>query len=466
VNGNLVQLCPAEDLLNNTIYTMWEVEFSDVTKGGSINFNSSYRFRNVATQHLLSVEINQDEDDSSFDEIVTVSSSDNISSPRENIEGGINGLNKSLKKIPSLSNIPTISESRKLPGLNIPKINSFFGKELSTKDSFSSPAVDSPSLDPDRYLGGKSDGGILSTEDDDAIEVTGSVIAVPHNENNETLWKFVSPNGISTDYILYDSFVRFFHVDSETWLHGISEKFDSKKSFVRQRAHISLETRSIFHQEDVFKVSKVNERDVDNFITFKSLMLPLTDYYEKVMDDEKMKLLQNEDIAIVSQILSKLIIFITKSSEMNALERDGVPYPDRQQVVRQTKILDTVINILTQLIKRGVIKTEWFVREKYSEYWKTYRLAYRLIYLSVKNNPEIGDYMYSYIDVMQEHIDTIPIINSGTKGIDIGASNALMNVLKNNLKLLNQLSTNQIDFFIKMMIKSDKNDETFSYPFI
>jgi hypothetical protein len=193
--------------------------------------------------------------------------------------------------------------------------------------------------------------------------------------------------------------------------------------------------------------------------------LPLTDYYDKIMDDEKMKLLQNEDIAIVSQILSKLIIFITKSSEMNALERDGVPYPDRQQVVRQTKILDTVINILTQLIKRGVIKTEWFVREKYSEYWKTYRLAYRLIYLSVKNNPEIGDYMYSYIDVMQNHIESIPIINSGTKGIDIGASNALMNVLKNNLKLLNQLSTNQIDFFIKMMIKSDKNDETFSNLF-
>eukprot|EP01080_Neovahlkampfia_damariscottae_P000959 gene959-9866_t len=473
MNGNLVQLCPAEDLSNNTIYTMWEVELEDVTRGGTIFFNSSYRLRNLATQHLLSVEMNQEDDDEEYlDDIDIAVSSSEFSSPRDSDTKSNQSSSQSLKKLPSLSSFNPVSTNntnnieKKIPSLSIKMDNNPFFKNLQNlqtpPDSLNSPSVDSP-IDHDRslYKSRSSEKVILSAGDDDEFDKVGSVKAVESGSELGTLWSFISPSGTSTLPILYDSFTRFVHVDTETWLHAISEKVNFKKSFIdHQRAHIGLETRSTTQQEDVFKITKVNERDVNNFITFNSLMVPLEDYKNRLLDDKKIESLQTSDIVVVSQILSKLIIFITKSSEMNTLERDGVPYPDRQQAVRQTKILETVIEILTQLIKRGVIKTEWFVREKYSDYWRAYRLAYRLIYLSVKNNPEIGDYMYGKIDIMQNHIESIPIINSGTKGIDIGASTALMNVLKNNFKLLSQLTPSQIDFFIKMMIKSDKNDET------
>jgi hypothetical protein len=142
------------------------------------------------------------------------------------------------------------------------------------------------------------------------------------DKTDDTLWA-INPTQPVEGSISYDSFLRFFHVNSKTYLHVIEEN----------NLNLKIVTTDNHYEEDVFNIKKVNEEEQNNIFFLKSVSKPLTDYIEKLkkideknIEEKSIKDIFNEnnlDINSVLISLKELIIFTTDSLEMNPELREG-----------------------------------------------------------------------------------------------------------------------------------------------
>jgi hypothetical protein len=152
--------------------------------------------------------------------------------------------------------------------------------------------------------------------------------------------------------ILYDSYIRFKNLDTNTWIHIESKEEEEVKI-------LKVEASTERNEEDVFNIKKVKEFEIKNIQFAQSVFLPLNIIYQKIQKKQNIK----EDFLILIHILSELIIFCTESNQIDPLIREGIPIYKRQNIIREFDIVNMIVEILIFLIddeKRNNLDRNYF----------------------------------------------------------------------------------------------------------
>lgn len=495
---NVVQLISQNDLSKFTSNTLWQIEYQDLTKGGQIEWTNSYKFLNVATGEYLCADLKDSADSLDYEDddyIPMTPKTLQTPLPRTNSKTIQNLSKVDLTKIDSPKIItPKLEKPLEKEGENEKKEEGAKKSSPSFLSQFKDiTKVDSPDPSPEVQIQQKpktrgknfaqnisslstlrsfvnekpfipKTSFLLQTPIDSTLESSlpekqyltiGSIFT--KKEATSDHWCFYSPSNDASGPIVFGSYGKIRHFESETWMHPsvtlTNEKNKKEKEKSRNRPfEVCTSLKSII--EDTFQIQKVSEVEIDNLFVIQSLQIPLLLFIEKISNEEKRKKIIPKDILPTQQALVKLLKFITKSpmDEKQILHRsatfDGIPLPECQNILRERKFLDSCLNILQLCFDYQIVNQKSVNLLENRPYQKTFQLAYCALRLASKNNPENGVYMAKYVELMQKQI-----------AYDIGASDALFYILKDNYDLLTNIDTNSIDFFIDTLKNNEKDSK-------
>jgi hypothetical protein len=138
-------------------------------------------------------------------------------------------------------------------------------------------------------------------------------------------------------------------------------------------------------------------------------------------------------------------------SETAALKKVGIPIKDRQNSVRQLKVFDLVMKLISLSFESKLV-TKDNVTKKKRKYGQTFELGYKLLKICCSYNTANGEYLYKYMNTIQQHLE-----------YEIGAAEALLDIIKDNDKVLNQITEAQIDYFLDLILRGDGEASLVSY---
>lgn len=118
-------------------------------------------------------------------------------------------------------------------------------------------------------------------------------------------------------------------------------------------------------------------------------------------------ILTASDVEAAVHALSALINLCSRSSNIDPLIREGGPISAGQRYMRETGVLDTVIELLQSPFASGAYDIEQLralASTTYSPLFQLLRHAYRLLKQSAKQNNDNKLYLMQYIPVLQSQV--------------------------------------------------------------
>ncbi|KAG2373818.1 hypothetical protein C9374_011703 [Naegleria lovaniensis] len=228
-----------------------------------------------------------------------------------------------------------------------------------------------------------------------------------------------------------NDYFRLKHPSTDSWIHV--SRPSSHSTYQRVTS-----TTKMFEQ-DVFHFSKVSQSELDDVLTVSSY-IPIMSYFKSKLQDD---LIEKSDIKLYINVLSSAIRFCTISEETDPLVRSGIPVRNRQNIIKELGIISIVMDVITILLKKQItIDDLAMIYEKPEKliYFDIIQYSFRLVRQAVIGNESNGLYMAQYINFIQTLIEH-----------SISASEALLEILSNNYTLLNMITNDQIDFFVKLL---------------
>ena len=402
----------AGDILISNTYedlpcqTLWEIEMVDTTKGGELKWNSLYRLRNVSTGYYLVTKPASDEDDLKEKEIeenenlvVNHSSEYRLKTESSSTSGSSQ---------PSMELLIEDTSAREKPSLHIPTPTPQKKKNTKRENTWN-----------------------LFTE---SIENC--------KDSSSTLFSLEDATfSQESDVMGRSGQFRLKHHQTGTWLHAMKSSESSQYSPV-----CSISTML---EQDVLTCYPTKRSEVDDLFIVQGYLPVLKFYHAKLIDNQVTK----QDTKLFINVLSSCIRFCTTSDETDPLIRGGIPNKQIQTLMREKGIISTVMDILIIIFTKSYISVEdiTFINERPEKhhYFDVVQYGYRFIRQAVLMHEVNGLYMAQYINFIQSNIEH-----------SISASEALLQILSNNFSLLNKITEDQIDFFIKLLFDIQEGTNT------
>ncbi|EFC42308.1 predicted protein [Naegleria gruberi] len=378
-----------QDDFDVTCHTLWQVEMLDSTKGGELRKNFVYRLRHVSTGNYL---------------IARMATDDEEKKERDAEDAEISEFSHSSFYISSESSSSSIQLHNTTSPLSKTPIKT---KKENNLSLFVEPQDNC--TNPLNML----------------FNLQDSMLSTDHSE-----------------FFLNGQF-RLRHYLTNTWLHSVN----SQKAFSKSSERASLKshyspvcTTQGMREEDVLTCVLVSRPESEDLFTVQSY-IPILKYFTQKLNDGSVN---RSDIKLYIDVISSCIRFCTSSSEMDPLLRSGIPIKKNQKLMREKGVITIVMDILMALISKNYVKLEELstIQERSDkiDFFDVIQYSYRFIRQVVLTNESNGLFMAQYINFIQTNIEH-----------SISASEALLQILSNNFSLLNKITEDQIDFFIKLL---------------
>lgn len=124
------------------------------------------------------------------------------------------------------------------------------------------------------------------------------------------------------------------------------EEFDYLKSQ-------TLMLRRSHKEEDVFIMKKAEHQEVSDLLFIHSCVAPLKQYLFSI----RRKLTESLSVPYfiqLEQLLASMVFFLTETESMDPFQCEGIPYKRRQKYMRETRVIDLLVDMLYYPFKDGL----------------------------------------------------------------------------------------------------------------
>lgn len=274
------------------------------------------------------------------------------------------------------------------------------------------------------------------------------VISVTDTGLND-VWSLKSSNFTKENLVNMDSYFSLYEMESSLYIHLNQNKL--KKSEKQQ----FFSGRREFNEEDVFTFKKLDIEESHDLLFIQNCIYPIESFIRDLTESdikEAQNILKNNHyMNNVISCFGNLIKYCTNSDQKDEdlLKREGLPYPKRQQALREKNIIDFAMACVSIPFDQKYLTEEELLDPKhnYKSYFKLIRYVYKFIYLVTKENSINKEYMLKFFEKIQSQVEW-----SYHNGQVI--ADAMSGVIKNNRKLIETISKEQIIYFIDCLEKS------------
>ncbi|KAF0982201.1 hypothetical protein FDP41_012062 [Naegleria fowleri] len=509
--SNEVNETPSIDKYSSQTDTLWEVEMLDPTRGGALMWFGKYRLKHISTgKYLFATNdsrlfLQSDQDDSGL-------LMEDLSLDEDDDEFGVSGafFSKLSNRVKKSTKTPVTDFSKDPRHDPFSRASAYNDSTASLSSAVSTPSASSSHNSTDhlwRLLKKKLLSSVkkeqigvslhLAVKEDLGSEDTTFVI-LPHDAASASTSQHDPAISTLHNYpIPLQSYFRLKHAHTQTWVHGVhsdsgvgsslmradetdsvndkkSTKMEPIKKKVKKNGSKNtypLYSTNVLYEQDVFSVYRVPQQELEDLLFVQSI-IPMIESFTKKVQARVIK--RPDDFKVLMQTLlpaiSQLIYFLTDSDEEDPLKREGIPFKNRQNILRERGIIDMIMQLIEQLVDQvpemvssgdTLLKVVFqqndssWTESDLASYHYLIRNLYRVVKQSVKLNTENGLYMAKYITQIQQHIK-----------LDVGASVALIEILTNNYNLLVRMPKEQIKYFVTLLVDEEENmsDESLSSP--
>ncbi|EFC36702.1 inositol 1,4,5-triphosphate receptor [Naegleria gruberi] len=267
----------------------------------------------------------------------------------------------------------------------------------------------------------------------------------------------------TSDPILGQSLLRIKHAQSNTWLRAndLSNKITFNNSNNNSNNLMELWFDLIQREKDVFSMEHVNNTFQINLI--KEIYPILTNF-------DINSHYQRNDIDILLNALKLVIYLCTDSIQEDPLKREGSPHTEIQNHFKEMNIIDAIFTIIdlldnnnnaikmtstprdsSPMLRRSSMLTDNNETTVYSTRFNSIlvQMCYRAIkQLAKQNIVNCTHVLNKYFTTMQDHLSR-----------DVGGqevSNALVEIIHNNMEVLEQIPSEKINHFFKLITTRQK----------
>ncbi|XP_065833160.1 inositol 1,4,5-trisphosphate-gated calcium channel ITPR1-like isoform X3 [Oscarella lobularis] len=243
-----------------------------------------------------------------------------------------------------------------------------------------------------------------------------------------------------TDVVCFDSYCRIEHVLSRQWLHSLPDRYERQ----RHKTTVQYETgvqklewdgaklkqvgsSDVMNYNDAFAIQGVKKEHVD-ILNFTAGMIPVI--WQYIKDRKERRRLSRRAATRFYSALCQLGDFQIQ---------EGEPVKDRQKLLRNFRIVDFMIEILK--LPR--------MEEDHQNYVLVCRGAYYVLEKYIIGNSRKNElYVAKHIPFFQGQIG---------KGLD--AETVVMELMRDNRKIVDRVSEPEIDHFVDFM--TEKREHRF-----
>lgn len=472
---------------------MWEIENEDPSQGGMVMWTRGYRLKNLATgKYLCAIPMSdtgsttQHDTYTDVDEITSVANSSAAEWHAQSDAGSDTISDSDLSSIGDISSTSSSASARNLAILKdklrnpkkhfkalIDSSRRSHMDESSMKDTSAKgrwrflrkhlPQINTPN--PQRLRQQFFESQSSQSQQSETVSVLDFLtsnmkcaLSVTDSHDQATIFCLYSMTD-SHGPVSYDSYFRIKHRDSSTWIHGSRRQHiynafgGDKKTFkIPTLANLILNINKVesipfMNDEDVFSMTIAPDEEINDLLHVQALTPVLSDFERRLADREP---ITQEKINIVTQTLTNLILFCTDSKEKNPFKREGIPYENRQRVLRERHTIDTLMRIIQLPFENGYTTFDSLRQSRNKQLHRLVRLCYRLIKQICKNNKSNGAYMVQHLGILQSHLEYSL------------SEEALLEILDQNMELLSQISSDQIRFFIDL-VKKERSPQSIEF---
>ena len=126
-------------------------------------------------------------------------------------------------------------------------------------------------------------------------------------------------------------------------------------------------------------------------------------------------------------------------------EDDSKPIRHRQNILREQKIVDKILDILRLPFDKGYLAYELIEKPSFSDFLKMFSMCHRLIRQFLKNNVLSAYYVSPHIGFIQSQI-----------GLKFNAEDTLIELFKDNYDLLLSIGAEQVKFLLGVIVRTGK----------
>ena len=310
--------------------------------------------------------------------------------------------------------------------------------------------------------------------------------ALTKEMTEDTLFTFHSPEVGSADSMGYGqpisrgNLLRIRHLRTDTWLHssqrGSRETLSNSNSMTKKPSDTSVTSRrssiaptlamigdsSMFYdlifdyskkETDVFSMSMASEKELIEFSIVYHISTIISNF-RKMKKETSTQKPQRSDIESVLEMLRHIIRFCTESTQEDVMKREGIPYPERQAFFRDIGLIDTIMFI---------IKDSMDIFGKDDKWDQLYQYSFRSIrQITLSHIPNSLYVFERYFYELQHHILgelSDIMLNSKEYVNSIGQTNTelLIGMIKDNMELLDRISSTQIEGFFNLLLEHTSN---------
>lgn len=267
--------------------------------------------------------------------------------------------------------------------------------------------------------------------------------------NNNDVWSLKSSNFTKENFVNMDAYFSLYQVDTQLYLHLLQHKQQKSE---KQSA---LSGRKEFNEEDVFTFKRLDPEESYDLLFIQNSIFPIETIVKDLteMDQKEAQLLLKNTsyLNYVIGAFGHLIKYCTSSDqkEDDLLKREGLPYPKRQRALREKKIIDLAMACVSIPFDQKYITKEELLDQKqnFKAYFKLVRYVYKFIYLVTKENSKNKEYMLKFFAKIQSQVEwsyhNAQVI-----------ADAMSGVIKDNRKLIETITSDQIIYFINCLENS------------
>ncbi|KAL9648721.1 hypothetical protein ABK040_003659 [Willaertia magna] len=268
-------------------------------------------------------------------------------------------------------------------------------------------------------------------------ELTINYLFVDNQNDGNNSFSLQSTNN-TTNYIQNNSFFKLYNLNTSTWVNSAEYNSNLFNSY-----YTKVYTNKLFKENDVLTLEAVSNYDIDDTLTILSYEPPLN-YCRFILSNNNANL-SKDYIKLFIEIVSSCIRFCILSDDIDPHIGGGIPLKGRQQLLREKGIITIIMEIIILAFdKIQNSKTIFLNPEEHNFLIEIIDYGFYFIKQVVLMNETNGLYLGKYLNDIQNMIE-----------YSLSASEALLSILSNNYTLLNQITMEQINFFIKLLLQKE-----------
>ena len=281
----------------------------------------------------------------------------------------------------------------------------------------------------------------------------------PEADMDQTLFSLHPLNSTKKEggKVMVENYICIKHESTRTWLHVDrgSMTFGAQSAVsspLIDLTKLKIEGRSKLFDEDAFSVNIADKSEIEDVYYSKSQISYINKQIFNLTKGERAGFTLASLVVTTSsaafttkrviEILSDLIISCTISGDMNPFTREGIPIKERQSLLCEQNLIDALVKLVKVTLSHSHLSSinDIYKPDNYTTY-TICRLSYRLLRQVIKDNPsnQLSMSSMEYIKFMEEMIHFPEAIAT------------LMELFRNNKKLLDKITVDQIVFFVKLL---------------